>query len=533
MQTYTNAYGTSVRSPAREIKGRVILFNPSNAGTYTGDDAIQSFKIERSCEDGKFFGLNVMQKLTLELLDKTRTIVVEPGNYFKVDIGLVVNSSTIWKDFPRFYVDEVTRNENTNTLTITAYDLLYKAKKHTVSELSLSKPYTITQFVTACATLLGTTVSVIGVPQADVVFSTSYTDGANFDGTESLYDALRMAAETTQTVVYVNYNNALCFKRMGSASNWSITKDDYFTLTSGATKLLQTIASVTALGDNVSASGSNDGETQYCRDNAFWDLRSDLATLLNNAVEYYADTTNTEYSLKFRGMPCLEIGDRITVTTKDNGTVGSFYLKGTLNYTGGLSDVLSWAYKPSEATATNPTNIVEVITKTMAQVDKQAGTITMLASKAEGNEAAIAQLQIDKGGIEATVSAISQTVTDNKDATDGAIATLTETVNAKVDATSVTLAIQEELAKGTSKVTTETGFTFDKDGLTVSKTGSEMTTTIDEDGMTVKQNNTDVLVADSHGVNAKDLTAINWLIVGHTRFMDYSNGTRTGAFWLG
>jgi len=254
---------------------------------------------------------------------------------------------------------------------------------------------------------------------------------------------------------------------------------------------------------------------------------------IQQALTYYADTTNTEHNAKFRGMPCLEIGDRITITTKDNGTVSTYYLKGTLNYTGGLSDVLSWAYKPSEATATNPTNIVEVITKTMAQVDKQAQTITMLVSKAEGNESAISQLRIDTSGINATVSEISQTVSDNKDATDEAIATLTNSVNTKVDANSVTIAIQSELANGVNKVTTTTGFTFNDDGLTIDKSGSEMKTNIDEDGLSVYRNNQETLTADNQGVKAINLTANQYLIVGHSRFNDYNRGARTGCFWLG
>ena len=68
--------------------------------------------------------------------------------------------------------------------------------------------------------------------------------------------------------------------------------------------------------------------------------------------------------------------------------------------------------------------------------------------------------------------------------------------------------------------------------MTVSKAGREMSTTITEDGMTVKRNEEEVLVANSGGCKAVDLEAINYLIIGNSRFEDY-NGDRTACFWIG
>lgn len=82
------------------------------------------------------------------------------------------------------------------------------------------------------------------------------------------------------------------------------------------------------------------------------------------------------------------------------------------------------------------------------------------------------------------------------------------------------------------KVTTATGFTFNEEGLTVSKTGSEMETQITEDGMTVSKNGSVVLTANNIGVDAVNLHATTYLIIGqNSRFEDY-NG-RTGCFWIG
>ena len=89
------------------------------------------------------------------------------------------------------------------------------------------------------------------------------------------------------------------------------------------------------------------------------------------------------------------------------------------------------------------------------------------------------------------------------------------------------------LDKRPKKVETETGFKFDANGLEVSKTGSEMSTRITEDGMKVYRDNTEVLTADHKGVNATNLHATTYLIIGNnSRFEDYE-GTRTACFWIG
>lgn len=96
------------------------------------------------------------------------------------------------------------------------------------------------------------------------------------------------------------------------------------------------------------------------------------------------------------------------------------------------------------------------------------------------------------------------------------------------------LIVQEELAGGVNKVTTTTGFTFNQDGLTISKSNVDITTDISEDGMRVSKDGQVVLTADNNGVEALNLHASTYLIIGeNSRFEDYDNGSRTGCFWIG
>lgn len=89
---------------------------------------------------------------------------------------------------------------------------------------------------------------------------------------------------------------------------------------------------------------------------------------------------------------------------------------------------------------------------------------------------------------------------------------------------------------GVKKVTTETGFTFDENGLTITETNANTKTTIDEDGMTIYSttgsSNTEMLIVDSQGVQAENVSVRTYLMVGkNSRFQDYETGT--GCFYVG
>ena len=153
----------------------------------------------------------------------------------------------------------------------------------------------------------------------------------------------------------------------------------------------------------------------------------------------------------------------------------------------------------------------------------------------------VADLEVSSTNITASIKSIEETqknTTDTLGNINTDIATLSKTVESKMDSESVNIAIKSEIANGVSKVQTATGYRFDDEGLTISKTGADTSTNIDEDGMSIYRtnDNEEVLTADSDGVNAFNLHARTYLIIGETsRFEDYiQNGKkRTGCFWIG
>ena len=395
MATYTDK--------VRRVKAKALHYsNGALANTFTENNRIKSIEIQRVGEDSKFFGFGISHRLNIKLIDVNRELSFTTSDYFIPSIGLIE-----YTQFPHMYITETNRDENTNELSITAYDLLDKSKKHTFSELTLTLPYTIADVVNAVATFLGISAN---IPNLDV-FNTNYPNGANLEGTESLYDLLTAAAEATQTIFYINGNNTLVFKRLDISGNpaLTITKEDYITLDSGDNRRLQTICSATELGDNVSASTTQIGTTQYVRDNPFWDLRDDIDTLVDNALSAVGNMTINQFSCEWRGNPLIEPGDKIALETKDNQTVVSYLLNDTLTFEGSLHQKSEWNYEDSEEDESNPSDLGEVLKQTYARVDKANKKINILVSQVETNKSNISSLQLNTESISATVESLEAT----------------------------------------------------------------------------------------------------------------------------
>lgn len=523
---------TNINSPVRQVKAKVELYEGSTlVNTYTHDGALISINVERIGEE-KFFGFGVCHRLNVHLIDSKRQINITTANSFKVHFGVGDDYQNV---FPTFYVSEVHRDENTNELSITAYDVLEKANARRVAELTLESSYTIKTFATACANLLGLTdISIQNMSNA--IFYTNYGGGANFEGTESIREALNMVAEATQSIYYVDNGGLLVFKKLGGGSTvLTIDKNKYITLESKTNKRLATIVHVTELGDNVSASMSYTGSTQYVRDNAFWDLRDDIGTLVNNALTAIGGLTINQFNCEWRGNYLLEPGDKINLVTKDGGTVSSYILNDTINYDGSLSETSEWSYTDNEEeTPANPSSLGDALKQTYARVDKANKQIELVASDVKANSSEISSLRMNTDSINMSVQQLGNEMIDGFLEVDDNIAVLSKKVEATMTADDITFLIQKEiLASGDiDSVTTSTGFRFDAEGLTVSKTGTEMTTQITEDGMTVYRDNDAVLIADNEGVKAANLHATTYLIIGeNSRFEDFNN--RTCCFWIG
>lgn len=531
----------AITTPVRKIEARVELFDSSTlVNIFKHNGELISFTVDRVGEDSKFFGFGVSQKINIKLIDIKRELNITTDNYFRVIYTIGEEDIA---PYPNFYVTEVHRNENTNELSITGYDALYTASAHKADELALfhtpedeveviedATEIKIENYINSCADVLGLTEAITTSASGEWQnISYTNTTEVNLEGTETIKDVLDDIAEVAGAIYYINSNNALTFVRLGG-SVLPIDKAQYIALDSGENRRLSIITHSTELGDNITVSTGSIGSTQYIRSNCFIELNVDNTTLvLNDLITDLADFTINQFECSWRGNPALEIGDRIDLTTKNNAIVSSYVINDTIEYNGALTQKTSWSYEDNaEDTEDNPSTLGEALKQTFAKVDKANKQITILTSATSDNEADIAQLKIDTESIVANVSSTQTTIEELS----GDISTLQEEVTTKITPEALEIAITEALSNGVDSVSTTTGFTFNSDGLNITKTDSEISTKINEDGMRVSKENEEVLTADNTGVNAINLTARKYLIIGtKSRFEDYGN--RTGCFWIG
>ena len=528
---------TALKSPSRKIKAKVEFYTGSTlATTYTRDDKIISITIEQTGEQGKFFGFGICQSATIKLLDPNREIDVSQYDYFIVKFG--VNDIDYTTIFPKFYVKEINRDENTNNLTIKGYDIILdEGTINTTGDLMKWMPPSYSPTIEDIANLMADEFGLTLEYDSSYVgnFETAYPnmENLNVEGTETYRQVLDDIAEATQSIYYIS-GDTLRFTacRNDQQAQWfDISKEDYFTFKSQPSRKLTKIVSATELGDNISATTGEDGETQYVRDNMFWELRPDIADLLQAAINVAGGKVITPFECEWRGNYTLSLCTPLAIVAKDNSKIKTYLLNQTLTYDGGLTSKISWTYPTNTSeTESNPSTLGEVLNQTYARVDKANKQIDLVVSKVDGYDSTISQIQLDQNSINATVSNVSS----RQDATDTEIDNITQKVNASITSNQVELIVQEELAGGVNKVTTTTGFTFNQDGLTISKSNVDITTDISEDGMRVSKDGQVVLTADNNGVEALNLHATTYLIIGeNSRFEDYDNGSRTGCFWIG
>lgn len=521
-------------SSINAVKAKVELYDGATlVKTCTCSDVLQNFTVDRDEENNKFFGFGICQAAKTLLIDLNRELNITKGNIITPAFG---DGTNFVYPYPTFYVDEVTRDEDTNSLSVVAYDAIYSASAHNIGEVGLSAPYTIREVAEACAAFLRLDdIVIVGVGDAETCFDTSYAEGANLEGSETIRQVLNAIAEVTQTIYYISNENKLVFKRLDISGDpiYTITKNDYFSLKTGANETIAAICHATELGDNITA-GDAEGTTQYVRDNPFWELREDTATLLENALAAIEGLSINQFICEdWVGNFLLEIGDKIALVTEDGGRVTSYLLNDTVTFDGTLAEATQWTYEPNDnETASNPSSLGEALNKTFAQVDKANKTIKLVASESNANSGAISALQLDTKSISASVSSMETSTKEALGTINNNFETLSKQVSTKMSAEDVQITIESEMSKGVDKVQTSTGFTFNEQGLNISKTGSEISTQITEDGMTISKSGEEVLVADNQGVKAEDLHATTFLIIGNnSRFEDW-NG-RTACFWIG
>lgn len=457
MKNASAAFMSAMASPSRVIRGKVVIVDGGLTSEYGYANKLQSIESEVSAVKGKMFGAVVSYKTTIKLIDVDNTVSVNVGAKATPQIGLANELLALTP----VYISSNTFDEVKGIRTLVGEDAIAFTDKYTWNDIAdgLGDTFTLNQVFAAIAAQIG-----IGavIDSTLVNLTASYTKASfNVNGDETLRQILTSAAEASGAVVFINNAGKLRVRDLSSSTNLAIDRTVQFSLATDLSSTLSGIVSINELNDYISV-GNTTSYVSTISVNPFLDV-SDGQTqgrLQNLLVK--VKRTFYPYSLKWRGNPALEIGDKIKLTLKDGSTIDTWYLGEKIKYTGGMSAESSWEATESENPEIGSQTIAETNRRTLAKVDKANQKITLLTETTTEQGKKLSEFEVSLDGIRSEVSEVSKTA-------DGAMTkatTVEQTVDGlKVQVTEVSSKADQASSDAASAVEKSNELEITVDGL--------------------------------------------------------------------
>lgn len=402
-------------------------------------------------------------------------------------------------EYGTYLIKESKKDEESQTISIECYDLMLQSMIPYDLALDYTQGVTVKDFLDAICDRLGWKKGYTDFYNSGVLI-----DEEKYDISDTFRDALDDVAEVaggmigfvgdTLTVIYPTNSGEV------------IDEESLKSLTIGKKygPINSVVLSRTPQEDNIYRK-----DTESIAQYGMTEIRIENNQIIDTHREDFMEgICNALFGLSFElyelesfGIGYLNFGEFFAIKTADGVEHKTLMLCDDLQITQGVKEESK--LEEPEVTNTDYSAASETdktLRKTILRVDKQDNKITALVSKTDEMASGLAEV--------------------------------TKKAELIIDSDSVDIKISEAIS-GIDSIETSTGYTFDKDGLNIHKDGEEMHNTLDNNGMYVRKNNTDVLVADKDGVNAVNLTARQYLIVGNNaRLEDYPNN-RTACFYIG
>ena len=215
-------FNKAIVSPSREMKALIKVYNAENEliQTLTPEDYIANIEVVRSSEDSKVFGMCVSQQLKIELLDINRELSFSIGDKIEVLFGVKcigaatdTESAQEYVDYTKvgvFYLQSQERDENSNSLTVTAYDLFDKLSNTPISEIGAPEaPYTVLTFTQFVATQLGFELDFANCSSEEENWNILLPEGANLEFAENEGVVEKTTAKQEDEIIKLNVDNAI------------------------------------------------------------------------------------------------------------------------------------------------------------------------------------------------------------------------------------------------------------------------------------------------------------------------------------
>ncbi len=450
--------------------------------------------------DGLTYSIYRISETLVMAMSDSETFVVDTIKVEK--IGARNEES---RDFGTFTVVEAEYSDESSSVKLICYDKMISAMRTYVKFADFTKTVTLGSFLEQLCSQIGLTLTTKAFTNSDVVL-----DGEKYDDGQYTYrDVLTEIAQAAGgTIAIINDAVSVIYP---TETNETISPDN-----------LSAIAISDQYGpiNSVVIARTPQEDNLYKQDETaadFHEIKIENNQLMDTHRDDFIDGIyNALHGLTF--FPCeissfgcclFDIGDRFTLETLDGSVYSTIMLGNNIEITQGIQETIKSVIPEGTKTDYSTASKTDrVINQTVLRVNKQAQTIEAFVSKTEQDINGLA----------------------------GEIGDITKRVSATMTADAIEFLVQQKV-DGKQSIETSTGYTFDEDGLRIKKSGDEMENLLDNSGMYVKRGSEEILKANNEGVEAINLTARQFLVIGtHSRLQDYtdsSNKRRTACFWIG
>lgn len=402
-------------------------------------------------------------------------------------------------EYGSYIIKEVTKDEEQKTISLECYDYMLQSMIPYDLALDYSAGVTVKDFLDAICDRLGWEKGYTSFYNSNVLI-----DEEKYDSSDTFRDALDDIAEVAGgSIGFVGTVLQIIYP---TDTREIIDEENLKTLKIGKKygPVNSVVLSRTPQEDNI-----YNKDADSIAAHGLTEIRIENNQIIDSHREDFMDgicealfgLSFELYELESFGIGYLRFCDIFSLKTADGVEHKALMLCDDLKITQGVTETSK--LEEPETTTTDykaASTTDKTLKRTILRVDKQENKITGLAERTDALESGLADVTKKA---ELTISP--------------------EAVDIKIS----------EAINGIDSVETSTGYTFDKDGLNIHKDGEEMHNTLDNTGMYVRRSGTDVLTANNEGVNAINLTARQYLIVGNNaRFEDYPGG-RTACFYIG
>lgn len=454
----------------------------------------------------------------------------------EMKISMVLNGNTAYPlQIGKYKVDSCELSGDKKSVNVTAYDSMYDIINSNVAKWyeSLTFPITLKSFRDSFFANLG-------IAQKSVVLSQDNMTIEKTISAEKLSGSTVICAicEINGVFGHINRDGAFEYISLSSASVGDETKsygsgmflscefEEY------NTDQIESVQIREEENDIGVIAGEATGNRYIVEGNFLLSGKTEveLSGIASTFLSAVGNIRYKPFKAMVQGNPCVEVGDVVAFYAKTE-TFGSYVLERKLSGIQSLKD--DFETKGTKEYTENVNSIAN-------DVKQLKGKTNVLERSIDETRETIADTENDlKSEITKNVNEITQTITetnknlkDETDALKSSQSTLSQTINDfKIEFEEKTNRVDdqgkeiEELKK--------TSFKFDTEDFTVEKEGSSLSTKINENGMRVLEDGEEVLVANNEGVDAKNLHATTYLIVGNNaRFEDYQ-GDMTACFYIG